>query len=218
MIVNLLVGGPATDWPVELTERMQHPTADEVWVGADYGAVRLVKQGVKPVLAVGDFDSSTAAEIQLVRDNAVKSVVRPKKEDVTDTVLALRYIFQDLTFDQVVIYGATGARLDQLLSNIFFVLTPEFKPVCEKIKIVDRWNHVSFYLPGKHCLKKLANTRYLAFACLNSVTDLHLYDAKYQLDGVDFAEPVSLSSNEFVGETTSFSFKSGVVCAIQTHD
>lgn len=218
MIVNLLVGGPEADWPVGLTDKMQHPTADEVWVGADYGAVRLVKQGVKPILAVGDFDSSTAAEIQLVRDHAVKSVVRPKKEDVTDTVLALRYIFQELTFDKVVIYGATGARLDQLLSNIFFVLTPEFKPVCEKIEIVDRWNQVGFYLPGQHLLKKLPNTRYLAFACLNKVTDLHLYDAKYQLDGVDFSEPVSLSSNEFVGETTSFSFQSGVVCAIQTHD
>lgn len=218
MIVNLLVGGPASEWPVDLTERLHHPLADEVWVGADYGAVRLIKHGVKPVLAVGDFDSSSPQEIRLVKENSLKSVIKPKKEDVTDTVLALQYIFKDLEFEKVVIYGATGARLDQLLSNLFFVLTPEFKPHCEQIQIIDRWNQVSFYLPGHHRLDKLPQTRYLAFVCLNAVKNLHLYDAKYQLDGVDFSEPISLSSNEFIGDSTSFSFTDGVVCAIQTHD
>ena len=145
-------------------------------------------------------------------------MIRPKKEDVTDTMLALRYIIQELQFDKIVIYGATGARLDQLLSNLFFVLMPEFKPYCERIELVDKWNTVKFHLPGTHRLAKLSTTRYLAFVCLNAVADLHLYDAKYQLDGVDFAEPISLSSNEFVGNTTSFSFQSGVVCTIQCHD
>lgn len=218
MKVNLLVGGPVTDWPQDLKQRLAQKNADEVWVGADYGAVRLVKAGIRPVLAVGDFDSSSPSEIQLVKEHAVKSIIRPKKEDITDTMLALRCIFQELEFDQIVIYGATGARLDQFLSNLFFVLMPEFKPYCEKIELVDRWNHISFYLPGKHRLEKLPNTAYLAFVCLNAVTDLHLYDAKYKLDGVDFTEPISLSSNEFVGNSTSFSFTSGVLCVIQSHD
>lgn len=218
MIVNLLVGGPVSDWPDDLADHLRQAADDEVWVGADYGAVRLVKYGVKPVLAVGDFDSSTAEEIQLVKEKATKSVIRPKKEDVTDTMLALHYIIQELQFDKIVIYGATGARLDQLLSNLFFVLMPEFKPYCEQIELVDKWNTVKFHLPGTHRLAKLSTTHYLAFVCLNAVADLHLYDAKYQLDGVDFAEPISLSSNEFVGNATSFSFQSGVVCTIQCHD
>ncbi len=219
MIVNLLVGGPTSDWPTDLADHLlNQASADEVWVGADYGAVRLIKSGIKPVLSVGDFDSSSEKEIELVRQNSDKSVIRPKKEDVTDTMLALRYILSDLDFEKIVIYGATGARLDQLLSNLFFVLMAEFKPYCEQIEIVDRWNHLNFYLPGHHKLAKLPSTRYLAFVGLNAVSDLHLYDAKYQLAGVDFAEPISLSSNEFVGDSTSFSFDSGVICTIQSHD
>ncbi|GEN47416.1 thiamine diphosphokinase [Ligilactobacillus pobuzihii] len=219
MIVNLLVGGPTSDWPTDLADHLLNPAnADEVWVGADYGAVRLIKAGIRPVLSVGDFDSSSEKEIELVRQNSDKSVIRPKKEDVTDTMLALRYIISDLDFEKIVIYGATGARLDQLLSNLFFVLMAEFKPYCEQIEIVDRWNHLNFYLPGHHELAKLPSTRYLAFICLNAVSDLYLYDAKYQLAGVDFAEPISLSSNEFVGNSTNFSFDSGVICTIQSHD
>ncbi len=218
MIVNMLVGGPVSQWPKWLADHLAKEAPSEVWVGADYGAVTLAKCGISPILSVGDFDSSTPVEIQLVKDRSKKSVIRPDKEDLTDTMLALRYVISDLKFDQIIIYGATGARLDQLLSNLYFVLLPEFRPYCEKITLVDQWNTVTFFLPGHHKVKKLPETRYLAFVCLNSVSDLHLYDAKYRLDGVDFDQPISLSSNEFVGSSTSFSFRNGVVCVIQSHD
>ena len=48
--------------------------------------------------------------------------------------------------------------------------------------------------------------------------DLNLYDEKYKLNNANYAYPIALASNEFVGDKASFSFKSGLLCVIQSKD
>ncbi|HAJ54719.1 MAG TPA: thiamine diphosphokinase, partial [Lactobacillus sp.] len=60
------------------------------WIGVDRGTLRLVKAGIKPVLAVGDFDSLTASEFQLVRERVQKIEQVPSAKDDTDTELAVK--------------------------------------------------------------------------------------------------------------------------------
>ena len=86
-IVNLLVGGPTANYPADLT------TIPGPWVGADRGALRLVKRGIQPVMVVGDFDSIDAAELQTVKDALVGAVVVKPDQDHTDTQLAIKSIF-----------------------------------------------------------------------------------------------------------------------------
>lgn len=216
MLINLLVGGPEAVLPSGFYEWAQ---TQPNWVGADQGAVRLLAHGITPCLAVGDFDSSTAQEIAMVQQQIKRTVIDPQKDDITDTEMALRYIrhyFPGVT--QVNIFGATGARMDQLLANLLFVLKPEFEYFLDKLKLYDRNNTVSFYRPGQYTLVKEQGMKYLAFVPLTPVQGLELPDEKYRLPKTDFLLPISLSSNEFIGDKGHFTFSRGVVAVIQSCD
>ncbi|MCP9311832.1 thiamine diphosphokinase [Liquorilactobacillus satsumensis] len=214
MIINLLVGGPVCEWPEQLFEDQKAA----LWVGADRGALRLVKHGIKPALAIGDFDSSSPAERKLVFANSQQVVTAKAQKDDTDTELALKLIFKQFDCERINIYGATGGRLDHFLANLFCVLRPPFDQFLEKIYLYDRFNTVRFFKPGVHWLKKEEDKKYLAFIPLTAVKALELFDEKYRLSQTDFTHPISLASNEFIGETGKFSFSSGVVCVIQSKD
>jgi len=125
--VNLLVGGPTANWPTDLAQ-LSGP-----WVGADRGALRLVKLGIQPVMVVGDFDSISPAELQTVKQAIAGAVIVKPDQDHTDTQLAVKSIFEQLHPDELHIYGATGGRLDHLLANLWLVLDPFFRDWAPKI-------------------------------------------------------------------------------------
>lgn len=215
MKINLLVGGPIENYPKGLLEKRGQ---DELWVGADKGAVRLCEAGIKPLLSIGDFDSSTNRERYLV-DVMSKEVMTsvPEKDD-TDTELCLRLIEQRFHPDLISIYGATGGRIDHLLANLFCLLRPEFLNMISKVEFIDKNNVIRFYNPGEHEIKQIEGMRYLAFVSMGPVDDLNLYDEKYRLRHADLSRVISLASNEFVSETAHFSFKNGNVCVIWSKD
>ncbi|MGX5377412.1 thiamine diphosphokinase [Ligilactobacillus sp. LYQ135] len=214
MKFKVLTGGPNHLIPQNIFHEKQ-----ATWVGVDYGAVRLVEHGIEPFLVIGDFDSANKIELSEIEKKSQKLIYRPLKDDITDTELALRYLIKNYhSIDEIEIYGATGGRLDQLLANLLMILKPIYQDYVEKIKIVDQLNQVSFYLPGKHQVKKDKQMQYLAFIPLTKVDQLELPDEKYQLKATDFTFPISLSSNEFIGEKASFSFKTGIVMVVQSKD
>ncbi|GKT02618.1 thiamine diphosphokinase [Furfurilactobacillus entadae] len=212
--VNILVGGPTSDWPQSLvTGQISGP-----WIGVDRGAVRLLDLGITPGVAVGDFDSATQAEFERVQSQVPELKQVSSVKDETDTQLGVKTAMTRYDAAEIVIYGATGGRLDHFLANLFLPLEPQFAALTERLVFVDRQNTIRFYHPGEHQLAKEADKRYLAFVTLGPVTGLTLADERYRLDHVDVARPVSYASNEFVGTTAHFSFTSGVVCVIQSTD
>ena len=213
MKVNVLTGGPLACVPQSIFEQK-----DERWCGVDYGAVELIDRGISPMLSIGDFDTATDEERLQVEEHSYQFVYRPLKDDITDTELALRYLFAHYSVDQLNLYGATGARMDQLLANLFFILKPEYQEQVERITVIDRWNEMRFFKPGHHQLKRNSQMKYLAFIPLTAVEGLVLLDEKYQLQRTDFDFPVALSSNEFVGEKATFSFERGILMTVQSCD
>ena len=213
MKVNVLTGGPLACVPQSIFEQK-----DERWCGVDYGAVELIDRGISPMLSIGDFDTATDEERLQVEEHSYQFVYRPLKDDITDTELALRYLFAHYSVDQLNLYGATGARMDQLLANLFFILKPEYQEQVERITVIDRWNEMRFFNPGHHQLKPDSQMKYLAFIPLTAVEGLMLPDEKYQLQRTDFDFPVALSSNEFVGEKATFSFERGILMTVQSCD
>ena len=213
MKVNVLTGGPLACVPQSIFEQK-----DERWCGVDYCAVELIDRGISPMLSIGDFDTATDEERLQVEEHSYQFVYRPLKDDITDTELALRYLFAHYSVDQLNLYGATGARMDQLLANLFFILKPEYQEQVERITVIDRWNEMRFFKPGHHQLKRDSQMKYLAFIPLTAVEGLVLPDEKYQLQRTDFDFPVALSSNEFVGEKATFSFERGILMTVQSCD
>lgn len=213
MKVNVLTGGPLACVPQSIFEQK-----DERWCGVDYGAVELIDRGISPMLSIGDFDTATDEERLQVEEHSHQFVYRPLKDDITDTELALRYLFAHYSVDQLNLYGATGARMDQLLANLFFILKPKYQEQVERITVIDRWNEMRFFKPGHHQLKRNSQMKYLAFIPLTVVEGLVLPDEKYRLQRTDFDFPVALSSNEFVGEKATFSFERGILMTVQSCD
>lgn len=212
--VNIMVGGPANEIPLEqVLERQNEP-----WIGIDYGATYLLNHGIIPEIVAGDFDSTNSEELQQVQSQVTDVQILPAEKDVTDTQYGTRVAIQKFHPDQINIFGGTGGRLDQLLANLFMPLQAPYRPYLEKIRFIDRENTVDFYLPGQYLIRKNPRMRYLAFVNLTPVEGLTLPDEKYPLYNFCSAIPVSWSSNEFTGEINHFSFSAGVVAVIQSYD
>ncbi|GLB46815.1 thiamine pyrophosphokinase [Philodulcilactobacillus myokoensis] len=211
--VNLLVGGPTEFWPTSLKKHQFNGK----WVGADRGNLRLIKMGITPSIAIGDFDSMNQDELNLVKHH-VKTIISssPIKDD-TDTELGLKITMDHFNFDQINIFGATGGRIDHFLTNLFMMLEPRFRPIVPKVKIIDNQNTINFYLPGKHFIDKENDKHYLAFVPLETM-HLTLNDEKYRLNHRLVKYPTSYSSNEFIGQRNHFEFDHGILCVIQSKD
>ncbi|MCP9332073.1 thiamine diphosphokinase [Lentilactobacillus hilgardii] len=213
-VLNLLVGGPIDLWPAELKAGKMNGD----WIGIDRGNLHLIDMGIDPIVAIGDFDSLKPEELKLVKTH-VKDIRQsiPEKDD-TDTQLGLKVAIEEHHADRLDIYGATGGRLDHFLANLWMVLEPRFKKYAPKIRMIDKQNTITFFLPGEYDIKKEPDKKYLAFVALTPMDHLTLFDEKYKLNDYQVKRPVSLASNEFVGNKARFKFASGVMCVIQSKD
>ena len=101
------------------------------YIGVDRGIEVLIDQGIKPIYAIGDFDS--------IRDENLLSNLKierlPTRKDVTDTHAALEYVI-DKGYDEVDIYGVTGGRLDHFFGAM--CLLEKYSDI--KIRIIDNQN------------------------------------------------------------------------------
>ncbi|MFD1318995.1 thiamine diphosphokinase [Loigolactobacillus zhaoyuanensis] len=210
---NLLAGGPPASWPADLPQKKAAH-----WLAADRGALRLLKLGITPQIAVGDFDSLAPAELTLLQNQVTDIRYAVADKDETDTELALAIALNELKATRVTLYGATGGRLDHLLDNLFMLLQPRFLADCQRVRLLDRQNSFRLFLPGVHTITQESGQHYLAFAPMTAVTGLTLYDTKYQLRDADFSQPIMFASNQFTKKSATFSFRTGVVAVVQSHD
>lgn len=212
--LNLLVGGPTSEWPDNLT----NGKIDGDWIGVDRGTLRLLKMGITPLVAIGDFDSLTSDELELVKSSVSDIRQAVPEKDETDTQLAVTVALHEFNYDRLDIYGATGGRLDHFLANLWIVLEPRYRQYASRIRFIDRGNTITYFEPGSYEIHKEPDKKYLAFVPLEPVDQLTLSDEKYTLSQKDVTFATSYASNEFVGDTGHFSFTSGLVAVIQSRD
>lgn len=213
MRVNLLLGGPQVNYPAAW---QQLPGA---WVGVDRGSLHLLQAGITPVMAVGDFDSLTPAERARLFLAVARVHTAPAEKDETDTEMAVRLAFTELTADTVVLVGATGGRLDHLLSNLFLPTQPRFAAYTNRLHLIDRQNLVRFFQPGTYTLMPEAGYRYLGIVPLTAIAALNIEGAKYPLADWSSATPFAWASNEFLGvKPITISWQTGVVAVVYSRD
>ncbi|MDA9471247.1 thiamine diphosphokinase [Enterococcus sp. 5H] len=212
MNILLVAGGTPKEWPQFDVEAIDY------FVGIDRGSLFILEHGWRLDLAVGDFDSLTAEEKQQVQLQAKEIEQAQAEKDDTDTQLALALTLKKFPEAEIMIIGATGGRLDHFLSNLWLPLEPRFQNFAGQIQLKDQKNSLSYYLPGSYTITKEPQMNYLAYCCLTPVAKLTLMGSKYTLDQTDVTIPTSFASNEFVGETASFSFDSGMIAVIQSRD
>lgn len=212
MQINILAGGPVDLWPKNLFNE------PGVWIGADRGAWYLYQHRVAMMLAVGDFDSLTSMEFEALQEHiTAENIVHVRAEkDETDTELAIMFA-QKQSVSRIKVFGATGGRLDHLLSNLWLMADPKFDDVVEKLEIIDQTNSVTFLKAGHHSVLKHKNSHYLGFMPINDVKNFKIIDAKYPLTLTENKYKM-WSSNEFLNDRVHVSFDTGIIMVTQSID
>lgn len=197
MSVALLVASLAKQLP---------PVFADYIVGVDRGALVCATLGIMMDLAIGDFDSVSAEELDMIRTFSKEVVRLDTVKDMTDTQAALSYV-ED--FDEVMICGGLGGRIDHQQINIGLVK----KDI--RLSLWDE-NHLIYAVDGEKTIKK-ADYRYLSlFACTESTVDLS--GVKYPLPNRKIDEnDLYLVSNEILDEEALIRVN-GKVLIIQSND
>lgn len=101
-------------------------------IAADGGAKTALSLGLVPHVVIGDMDSlDDGVHDQLVRQGC-HLVSYPAEKDETDLELALLRAVEEGT-TEIVLLGALGGRLDQLLANVLLLTLPELASVSVRL-------------------------------------------------------------------------------------
>lgn len=133
--VVIFSGGALGDWA--LAEVRDGDTL----VGADRGALFLLRHGLKPHMALGDFDSVTAEERGEIREASGAWLdCDPVMKDFTDTEMAMQWALAQQP-EEIVLLGALGTRFDHSLANVQLLWTAHQAGV--RCAVVDENNEVT---------------------------------------------------------------------------
>ncbi|WP_397537472.1 thiamine diphosphokinase [Rummeliibacillus pycnus] len=192
---------------------------DAKFIGADHGTMYLLNRGITPDLAVGDFDSLTNEEWQLVQERVPKIERHIPEKDETDTELA---ILKALDYEptEIILTGVTGGRLDHYEANLHILYRVQKMHPSIEIKMINNLNCLQFLWPGQHRIVSERYFKYLSFFAFgDAVKNVTLRNVKYETtDEIIDIGTTRFASNEIIGEYASISFSNGICLMIRSID
>ena len=180
---------------------------DDYVIFCDSGLKHLEQLQVRPSLIVGDFDSHENPHLD------VETIVLPCEKDDTDTVYAVKEAVKR-GFDDFLLIGVVGARLDHTLGNVSILLYLDSlgKHGC----IIDDYSEMEIVSdkPISVC------DRYAFFSLLNitgCAKGITITGAKYPLDGGEITceYQYGISNEVLPGETAHVSVRTGRLLLIK---
>ncbi|QIW18972.1 thiamine diphosphokinase [Bacillus thuringiensis] len=213
MIIHILAGGPAE----YCADFSRYENEKVVWAAVDRGVYRLLKGGITPAVAFGDYDSVTEEELVWMGQQTNDLHIVPREKDQTDLEIAISWALeQNPTL--IRIFGATGGRLDHGLANIQMLLRG--LEVGIEMCIVDNKNEISVKKVGTHIIEENKNFPYVSFVPVTEIVEgITLLGFKYPLTNktIEWGSTLCIS-NELVEEKGTFSFTSGILMVIRSTD
>lgn len=174
---------------------------------ADGGLLHAKNMNITPDITVGDFDSYKGELTGEVRR------FNPEK-DYTDTHIAVQEAL-DRGFEEIVLLGATGTRLDHTLSNIGLLEYIAQKGA--KGYVIDEHNIITVICESS--IIKREEGRHLSLIPIGEVKGVTLEDLKYTLNDytLKFSESLAVS-NEFTDKDAVIKIKQGSLIVIKSVD
>lgn len=167
---------------------------DDFFVFCDSGLKHMDKLLVTPSLIVGDFDSHINPQLN------IETIVLPCEKDDTDTYFAIKEAI-NRGYDDFVLIGVVGQRLDHTLANVSILLYLESKN--KKGIIIDDYSQMLIVNKEPVCIE---NT-YSYFSLLNitgKANGVYIENAKYPLDNATIScEYQYAVSNEVIRNKTA---------------
>ena len=185
----VIVGGAPI---IDYDNVIKYLREDDWFVFCDSGLKHLQKlqteAEIMPDLIVGDFDSYDNPQLE-----DVETIVLPTVKDETDTAFAASEALRR-GFDDFLIIGAIGARLDHTLVNIS-LLYKLYKAGCAAVLLDD---YSAMTIAGKE--PSYIDGSYMFFSLFNMFgpsRDITITGAKYDLEGAEITpETQYATSNE----------------------
>jgi thiamine pyrophosphokinase len=190
---------------------------DDVCVGADRGALFLVEQGLKPTMAIGDFDSINTMELELIRQGSSELLAcDPIMKDLTDTEMAFSWAVNQKP-KEIIIYGASGTRLDHSLANIHLLRKAlQLQVNCTIIDANNRIRLIDHYLK----LEKSTQFNHVSLLPLSlEVKGISLEGFQYPLHNATLQMGQSLGiSNTITAPFGHIHLSEGLLLVIESKD
>lgn len=184
-----------------------YPVQGDYVIAADRGFDSLVAYGVRPDLAVGDFDSLGH------RPNHPNVIQLPAEKDDTDMVFALRKGLE-LGYRRFVLLGGVGGRLEHTLGNLQLLDWL----ACQGGQgfLAGEKTAATCIRDGMSVAFPPSMTGYLSVLCNSGRAEgVDLTGLKYPLNGYTLTGSFPLGvSNQFLGQEASVSVKQGSLLLI----
>ena len=182
-------------------------TENDYVVFCDSGLKHMKELGVTPSLIVGDFDSYNNPNLD------VETIVLPCEKDDTDTVFAVKEAI-NRGYDEFLLIGVIGARLDHTLGNVSILLYLE--SLSKKGVIIDDYSEMEIVSKEPAFI----DDSYAFFSLLNitgTAKGVTIRNAKYPLDNAEITcEYQYAVSNEVLsGKTAEVSVQNGKLLLIK---
>lgn len=187
------------------------------WIGADRGTFVLLKSGIHPLRAFGDFDSVHGSEKNAVFKSGTELHTYLPEKDKTDLELAVDWAVGEKP-EELLIFGATGGRVDHELAAVQLLVRVAGAGI--RCALIDTRNRVTLLMPGTYHVSNDPDYHYLSFLALSEkVEGLTLEGVKYPLKNAELSVGSSLCvSNEAKAEAFSVSLRSGYLLMMQCSD
>ena len=180
---------------------------DDYMIFCDSGLKHLDAFQVTPGLIVGDFDSHDNPQLD------VETIVLPCEKDDTDTVFAVKEAIKR-GFDDFLLIGVVGARLDHTLGNVSILLYLD--SIGKKGCIIDDYSEMEIVSKES----ALICDQYAFFSLLNIsgiAKGITIENAKYPLNNAEITCEYQYGvSNEVTpGKTAKVTVKEGKLLLIK---
>lgn len=197
-------------FPPRISER---PGEGDLILSADAGYLNAKSLGVTPQIAVGDFDTMDASEVE----ESVERISVPAEKDESDTRLAVGIALARGAND-ITIVGGLGGRLDHTLSNLSLLEELEGRGV--HARITDGCNRIRLLKDGGALIPR-SEFSYLSLIPLSDkVKGVTVEGCKYPLKKATLTRTnASFSlSNEIVGNCALVEARRGSVWIVESVD
>ena len=184
-------------------------------IAVDGAAIWLFNQHVIPNAAIGDFDSVSLEELKLIQKKVNKVRLYPEAKDYADLHLAVNYAI-DLNPQQVVIFGATGSRLDHTLAAVEMLVLFARRGIEAKIK--DFSNELML-VESSASVQKSNDYKYLSVIPFTQSAVVSISGCRYNVDNkvIKRGETVGVS-NQIAEKTAKIEVKEGIIVLVRSRD
>lgn len=208
--IVICTGGQLGAWA------LAHIKPDDLLIGADSGARFLIKNGRRPDISIGDFDSVSEEDLLEIRENSGQTIAcDPIDKNYTDTEMAIRLAL-DLQPTEIILLGALGTRFDHSLANVHLLALSSQQQV--KMTIIDDHNKISLISDQLNIEQQgYPNVSLLPLSL--KVEGITLDGFQYPLTDAELTIGQSLGiSNVLVSSNGTITIRKGLLLVIQSRD